>query len=402
MHPAPEVPDGAPFDLPRRPDYLVFGRPLIGEAEIAEVVDTLRSGWIGTGPKVAAFERDFAAYTTSPHAMALASCTAGLQLSMLVAGIGPGDEVILPSMTFAATANAVVHSGATPVLADVDPVTWNLDPADVEHRITSRTRAILPVHFAGRPCDMGRLEAVARRHGLHIIEDCAHAIEARWHGRPVGTFGVTGVFSFYATKNVVTGEGGMLVTGDPEVAARVKRLALHGLSADAWTRFSELGYRHYEVVEPGFKMNMTDLQAALGLHQLRRVEANLERRRDIWSQYDDAFADLPLQLPAPEEPSTRHARHLYTILFRLDELTATRDEVMAALHRQRIGSGVHYRAVHRHPFYRDRPGVDAGDLAVSDHISDRTLSLPLGPALSDADVADVIDAVRRTLAHYRR
>lgn len=392
----------APFDHPRRAEYLVFGRPDIREAEIAEVVDTLRSGWLGTGPRVADFEQAFARYTASPHAIALASCTAGLQLSMKVAGVGPGDEVILPSLTFAATANAVVHSGATPVLADVDPVTWNLHPAAVERHITDRTRAIIPVHFAGRPCDMGRLGAIARKHELVIVEDCAHAIEAQWDGRHVGSFGIAGVFSFYATKNLVTGEGGMLVTGDADVAARVKRLALHGLSADAWARFSDRGYRHYEVVEPGFKMNMTDVQAALGVHQLARLEANLERRRQIWAQYDLAFADLPLDRPAAEEPRTRHARHLYTILLRLEELTATRDDVMAALHRQRIGTGVHYRGVHLHPFYRQLPGVTPSDLAVSDHISARTLSLPLGPAMSDADVEDVIAAVRRTLVHYRR
>lgn len=392
-----------PFDHPRRRNYLVFGRPDIQEPEIAEVVDTLRSGWLGTGPKVAAFERSFAAYTGSPHAIALASCTAGLQLSMRVAGIGAGDEVILPSLTFAATANAVVHSGATPVLADVDPVSWNLDADDVERRITKRTRALIPVHFAGRPCDMGRLGAIASHHGLVVIEDCAHAIEARWHGRPAGTFGLTGVFSFYVTKNVVTAEGGMLVTADPDVAARVKRLALHGLSADAWARFSDSGYRHYEVVEPGFKMNMTDLQAALGLHQLARVEANLERRRHIWERYDLAFVELPLQRPAPEEPGSRHARHLYTVLLDLEQLTAARDDVIAALHRQRIGTGVHYRAVHRHPFYSQGQGA-AGPpkLPVSEHISDRTISLPLGPSMDDADVDDVIDALHRTLAYYRR
>ncbi len=380
----------------------MFGRPDIREEEIAEVVDTLRSGWLGTGPKVSAFERDFAAYTASAHALALASCTAGLQLSMHVAGIGPGDEVIVPSMTFAATANAVVQRGATPVLADVDPRTCNLDPADVEQRMTSRTRAIIPVHFAGRPCDMGRLGDLARRNDLTMIEDCAHAIEALWDGRHVGTFGAAGVFSFYVTKNVVTAEGGMLITADPEIAARVKRLALHGLSADAWERFSDRGYRHYEVVEPGYKMNMTDMQAALGIHQLARVESNLVRRQEVWARYDLAFADLPLDVPAPEEPGTRHARHLYTVLLQLDELTAGRDEIMAALHRQRIGCGVHYRAVHRHPYYRDMFVPDPRTLPNADDISDRTLSLPLGSGLSDGDVADVIDALRRTLAHYRR
>ncbi|HBG30125.1 MAG TPA: UDP-4-amino-4,6-dideoxy-N-acetyl-beta-L-altrosamine transaminase, partial [Gammaproteobacteria bacterium] len=244
-----------------RERFLTFGAPLIGEAEIDEVVDSLRSGWLGTGPKVARFERDFAAYKGVEQAVAVNSCTAALHLSLLAAGLAPGDEVITTPLTFCATVNAILHAGATPVLADVDPVTFNLDPAAVAARITPRTRAVLPVHFAGRPCDMGALMALAEHHDLRVIEDCAHAIESRYDGRPVGTIGDFGCFSFYVTKNVVTGEGGMILTRRTEDAARLKTLALHGMSHDAWRRFSDSGYRHYQVVECGFKYNMMDLQA---------------------------------------------------------------------------------------------------------------------------------------------
>jgi dTDP-4-amino-4,6-dideoxygalactose transaminase len=321
---------------------------------------------------------------------------------LVAVGLQPGDEVIVPALTFAATANAVIHAGGRPVLADVDPQTMCLDPRDAERRVTARTRAVIPVHFAGRPCDMGALGGLARRHGLRVIEDCAHAIETLYRGRHAGTLGDLGAFSFYVTKNVITAEGGMVTTADPGWAERIKVLALHGLSADAWKRFSDEGYKHYEVTEPGFKYNMTDLQAALGIHQLRRVEENLVRRRDVWASYDGAFADLPVFLPPPEEEDTRHARHLYTLLLDTDRLSAGRDEVQQALHRHRIGTGVHYRALHLHRYYQEALGYSRGDLPGAEWVSDRTLSLPLSPKLTDDDVEDVIVAVRRTLHHFAR
>jgi dTDP-4-amino-4,6-dideoxygalactose transaminase len=375
---------------------LVFGSPEILDDEIEEVVQALRSGWIGMGPRVAAFENDFRQYVGSKYAVAVSSCTAALHLAMIACGIGPGDEVIVPSMTFVATANAVVHAGGIPVLADVDR-DGCLDPESVATMVTERTRAVIPVHFAGRPCQMDAILALATTHGLHVVEDCAHAIETVYHGRRAGTMGRFGAFSFYVTKNVVTAEGGMLTSDDAEAAARLKRLALHGLSADAWKRFSDAGFRHYELVEPGFKYNMTDLQAALGIHQLKRVEKNLVRRQEIWQRYDEAFADLPVFVPAPQEPGTRHARHLYTLLLDLDHLRVDRDEVLAELHRCNIGTGVHYRAVHLHPYYRDRFGYRPGQLPNAEWISDRTLSLPLSPKLSDSDVDDVIAAVHGIL-----
>jgi dTDP-4-amino-4,6-dideoxygalactose transaminase len=387
-------------DHPVRSSYLIFGSPTIREAEIEEVVATLRSGWIGTGPKVAAFEARFRDYIGTQNSLAVNSCTAALHLSMVAIGLQPGDEVIVPSMTFAATANSVIHAGATPVLADVGRRTMCLDPEDVLRRITPRTRAIIPVHFAGRACDMDAIAEIATRRGLRIIEDCAHAIETLYHGRHAGTIGDLGTFSFYVTKNLVTGEGGMVTTGNAAWADRIKMLALHGLSADAWKRFSDQGFKHYEVMEPGFKYNMMDLQAALGLHQLECIESNLARRQEIWAQYDEAFGGLPVFLPAPEEEGTRHARHLYTLLLDVDKMRVRRDDVQAALHQQRIGTGTHYHALHLHHYYRQTFGYAPDDLPNSKWISDRTLSLPLSPKLTDEDVESVIFAVRNTLEYF--
>jgi dTDP-4-amino-4,6-dideoxygalactose transaminase len=387
-------------DSPVREDYLVFGSPQLLEPEIDAVVAAMRSSWIGTGPRVKEFEQAFARYTGASHAIAVNSCTAALHLACVAVGVGPGDEVIVPAMTFASTANVVIHAGGTPVFADVDRATMCLDPVDTAAKITPRTKAIVPVHFAGRACDLHALMSLASARGVRLIEDCAHAVETLVDGRHAGTFGDFGAFSFYATKNVVTGEGGMLVTANEEWAQRVQRLALHGLSADAWKRFSDAGFKHYEVMEPGFKYNMMDLQAAIGLPQLERVEANLVRRNDIWSRYDRAFADLPVFLPAPAAPGTRHARHLYTLLLDIDRLKATRDEVQGALHAQRIGTGVHYKALHLHQYYRERYGAQTGSLPNAEWISARTMSLPLSPKLTDSDVEDVIFAVRRTLVHF--
>jgi len=382
---------------PVRDDYLVFGSPDIREAEIAEVVATLRSGWLGTGPRVARFEEAFRAYAGTRYAMALNSCTAGLHLSMIAAGVGRGDEVITCPMTFASTANAILHLGAKPVFVDCDRETLCLAPERITAAITPRTKAIVPIHFAGRPADLTRIGAVARTHGLKVIQDAAHAIEARHAERKIATYGDCTVFSFYVTKNVVTGEGGMVATEDPEIADWIKVAGLHGLSRDAWKRYSDEGYRHYEVVFPGFKYNMMDLQAAIGLHQLARVEENLARRNAIWRRYRDAFADLPLGIP-PEAPAgDRHARHLFVILIDHDRLGASRDQVLQALHAEGIGTGVHYRALHLHPYYREHLGHQPGDFPAAEWVGERTLSLPFSTRLRDEDVEDVIRAVRKVM-----
>lgn len=381
----------------KRPDYLVFGQPLIEEEEIAEVVASLRACWLGTGPKVAEFEKRVAAYKGVRHAVAVSSCTAGLHLSCLALGLQPGDEVIVPAMTFCATVNAVIHAGATPVLVDVLPGSFNIDPEAVRRKITPRTRAIMPVHFAGRACDMEALLALAREHGLKIIEDCAHAIETEYRGGKAGTFGDCGVLSFYSTKNIVTGEGGMVLTNDPEVAARIKMLALHGMSQDAWKRFSDDGYKHYEVVEIGFKSNMMDLQAAIGMHQIPRVDAYWEKRRAVWETYERAFADLPVGRPAAVEPETRHAFHLYTLLIDAAQTGVSRDDFIVALHKLNIGTGVHYRQIASHPVYRERFGWQPTDFPVAQGIGEQTVSLPLSAKLTETDVQSVINAVRHTL-----
>lgn len=380
-----------------RADFLIFGQPLIEQAEIDEVIDSLRKGWLGTGPKVAWFERDFAAYKGVPSAVAVNSCTAALHLSMIAAGLAPGDEVITSAMTFCATVNAIIHAGATPVLADVDPATMCLDPADVARRITPRTRAILVVHFAGHPCDMSALGALAKRHGLKLIEDCAHAIETEYLGQKAGTFGDFACFSFYATKNLCTGEGGMILARAEADLKRVKTLALHGMSDDAWRRFSDDGYKHYQVEECGFKYNMMDLQAALGVHQLRRVETWWLRRRELVQRYRAALADLPLDFQADAPAHSRHAYHLFPILIDAERTRIERDRVLVEMNARRLGVGVHYLSVAEHPHYQRTYQWRPEEWPVAQRIGRRTMSLPLSPRLTDADVEEVIAAVRAIL-----
>lgn len=380
-----------------RDSLLVFGAPLLQDEDIEEVIACLRSGWIGTGPRVARFEEMFREYKGSREAVALSSCTAALHLALVGLELGPGDEVLLPALTFVATANAVTHAGATPVFVDVDRVTQNVTAAAIEAAIGPRTRAVIVVHFAGRPCEMDAIVEVCQRRRLRLIEDCAHAIETEYHGRRAGTFGDVGCFSFYATKNVTTGEGGMLVTDDERLAARVRQLALHGMSKDAWKRFSDKRHVHYDVVEAGFKYNMMDLQAAMAIHQLPRIDAYWSRRCEIWERYREALADLPLGLPAPEEPQTRHARHLFTLIVDAARCGTSRDALLDGMIDRKIGVGVHYRALHLHPYYCERSSPRPGSLPNAEWISERTASIPLSPKLTDADVADVIEAVRSTL-----
>jgi dTDP-4-amino-4,6-dideoxygalactose transaminase len=383
--------------------FIVFGAPALEEDEIREVEATLRSGWIGTGPRVARFERDFARYkgVGDKQVAAVASCTAALHVSMIAAGLEPGDEVITTPLTFCASVNAIIHAGLRPVLADIDPHTQNIDPAAIAAAIGPRTRAILPVHMAGRPCDMDAIMALAERHRLVVIEDCAHAIESTIGGRQVGTFGDFGCFSFYATKNVATGEGGMVLGRDAEATGRVKVLALHGMSRDAWKRFSDEGYKHYQVVDIGFKYNMMDLQAALGIHQLARVQRNWLRRHELWQRYLEAFADLPVTLPAPFAPGTRHALHLFTLGVDTARAGLSRDEFLQRMTRCGIGVGVHYLSVPEHPAYQQRFGWSPDAFPAARDVGRSTVSLPLSPKLSDDDVAYIIDQVRATLRARR-
>ena len=379
-------------------DFLIFGSPLIEEAEIEEVLATLRSGWLGTGPKVQEFEKEFKAYKQSPYAIALNSCTASIHLSILAAGIGPGDEVITTAMTFCSTVNAIIHSGATPVLADCDRETQCIDPHSIRSKITPKTKAILPVHFAGNACNMSAIMGIANEFKLKLIEDCAHSIETTYKGQHVGTFGDFGCFSFYVTKNLVTGEGGMVTTKQKENADKIKTLALHGMTADAWKRFSDDGYKHYQVVYPGFKYNMMDIQAAMGIHQLKRIERNWQRRREIWDKYNEAFADLNIALPASASSDTKHAYHLYTIIVDKAKTGISRDDFLKAMTKDNIGTGVHYRSIPTHKYYQDTFLWKPDDYPNSFYIGERTVSLPLSAKLTDDEVHNVINTVKCILS----
>lgn len=357
----------------------------------------MRSCWLGKGPKVAGFEEAFRKHQGATHAVAVSSCTAALHLSLLGLGIGPGDEVITTPMTFCATVNAILHAGATPVLADVDPVTFNVSPEAIAEAVTPRTRAILPVHFAGRPCEMNRIMDLVHEHDLMLIEDCAHAIETEYHGARAGTFGDAGCFSFYVTKNLTTGEGGMVLTPHEDVAASIKTLSLHGMSQHAWQRFSDEGFRHYAVESLGYKFNMTDMQAAIGIHQLARIESNWERRRSVWMAYMEALAGLPIQLPPLPAPDTRHAYHLFTILVGEERSGVSRDRFLDRMTAEGIGVGVHYVSIPEHPYYQRELGWTPEMTPAAARVGRETVSIPLSAKLTDDDVCDVVEAVHRSL-----
>jgi dTDP-4-amino-4,6-dideoxygalactose transaminase len=381
-----------------------FGAPTIGAEEVEEVTRTLKSGWLVSGPLARQFEEEFRRYVDAAHAVALNSGTAALHLALLAAGIGAGDEVVTSPLTFVATANAIMHTGAEPVFADVDPVSQNLSAERAAERITVRTKAIMPVHLYGRSADLDGLEKLADAHGAALIADAAHAIETRHSGRSVGVRGLAAAYSFQATKNVTTGEGGMVVTHDEELAWKVRLLRSHGLDRDAWGRFRGSKDGDYDLVLPGFKLSLPDLAAAIGVHQLRRVEANLSVRERYAARYDEAFGALPeLELPAAEPTAAghRHARHLYTFGLRLEQLTVDRDEFVKRLIARGIGCGVHYRAVHLSRFYRERFGFARGDFPVAEHIADRTVSVPFSPGLTPRQVDDVIAGVTAVLAEVR-
>jgi dTDP-4-amino-4,6-dideoxygalactose transaminase len=383
-------------ERPTRESFLVFGAPLIDREGIDEVVDSLESGWIGTGPKVSRFEGQLRDYVDAPRVSCLGSCTAALFLGLRGLNLGPGDEVLVPAMTFVASANSVEHIGARPVLVDCDPETGLIDLDAAEAAISERTAAIMPVHLAGRPVDMDRLNAIRDQRGIAVIEDAAHAIGTEWRERRIGSFGNLTAFSFYVTKNITTIEGGALASPSEEISERIERLALHGLSVGAWQRYSDAGFKHYEVEEPGFKFNMTDVQAALGLRQLERLDEWIDYRAELWSLYDELLEELPLDLPPAPDPLTRHARHLYQVRVRPDA-RLSRDELLGHLTARNIGAGVHYRGVHLQPFYEAKYGLKPEDFPASTWFSEATVSLPLSPKVREEDVYDVVAALRSGL-----
>ena len=375
-----------------REQFLSFSLPLIGDEEVREVMQTLRSGWLTTGPRTRQFEADFTGYVQAPGGLALNSCTAGLHLALRVLDIGPGDEVITTPLTFAASVNVIEHVGATPVLADVEPDTLNIDPQQVEQAITPRTKAVIAVHYAGHPVELDALRDLCDQHGLALIEDAAHAVGTQWRGQPIGSGNNLTAFSFYATKNLTTGEGGML-TGDPALLERARILSLHGMSREAWSRYAAGGKWAYDIVEPGYKYNMTDIQAALGLQQLDRFPIMQERRKEIVTAYQQAFdGDTAFQIPS-ERPGITHAWHLYVLRLNEDELGVSRDQFIEELTARNIGSSVHFIPIHLHSYYRKRYGDQEQRLPVATQAFRQMVSLPLSPALSDQDVRDVVDAV---------
>jgi dTDP-4-amino-4,6-dideoxygalactose transaminase len=383
-------------------NLLPFHTPDVGDEEIAEVVDVLRSGWLTTGPKVREFEQEFAAMVGAQHAVAVNSCTAALHLSLEAAGLGEGDEVIIPTMTFAATAEVVTYFKARPVLIDCVPDTLNLDTDRIEEAITDKTRAIVPVHFAGHPCDMMRIRSIARAYKLHVIEDAAHALPARYQGKMVGSIGDCTCFSFYATKNITTGEGGMVTTDNAEWASRIRMMSLHGLSRDAWNRYSAHGSWNYEILSPGFKYNLTDIAAALGLAQLKKCDQFRKTREQYATLYNEGFRDLPEIICPQASTDVQHAWHLYVIQLNLGRLRIGRNEFVDQLQQAGIGSSVHFIPLHLHPYYRETWGYRPNDLPVSNMLFQRILSLPLYSKMSEEDVYRVIATVRNLVQENRR
>jgi dTDP-4-amino-4,6-dideoxygalactose transaminase len=370
-----------------------FAPPSIGAGEIAEVLATLESGWLSTGPRVRRFEQAFAAYTGAPHAVGLSSCTAALHLSLVASDIGPGDEVITTPLTFVSTANVIVHTGATPVFADIDPTTGTIDPDAVVDAITPRTRGIIPVHYGGRPVDVDAINAVARRRALVVVEDAAHCIEGAAGGRKIGTTADFTCFSFYATKNLTTGEGGMVTTASPDAAERIRIASLHGMTKNGWSRYERGRAVDYDVLMAGFKCNMTDLEAAIGLHQLASIDVRLRRREAIARRYDEGLADLPIDTFVPVPAGVVHAHHLYTILVD-GRAGRSRDDVADALAAAGVASSIHFPPVHLHRYYAERYGFRQGQFPHTERIARSILSLPLSPALTDEQVDTVIRAVR--------
>ncbi len=382
--------------------FLPYNLPDIGDDEIKAVVETLRSGWLAPGPRAQAFEEAFAGRVGVAHAVAVNSCTAGMHLALLAAGVGPGDEVVTSPITFAATANVIAHTGATPVLADVDPADLNLDPVAVRARLTPRTKALMPVHYAGQPCRMDELRAIAQERGLRLIEDAAHAVGSAYRGEPVGKTPDAAVFSFYATKNITTGAGGILTTDNAALAERVRTLRLHGLSADAWDRYADTGSPFYRVLEAGFNYAMPDMEAALGLAQLRRLDGFLARRAELAELYGLLLAGAPeIELPSAR-PEVTHSWHLYVIRLRRGALRISRDEFLRELKEQGIGTSVHFIPLNHHPYFREAYGWQPGDHPNADAAFEEIVSLPLYTRMTDADVQRVAEAVRRTVERHRR
>jgi dTDP-4-amino-4,6-dideoxygalactose transaminase len=384
------------------PELLPFHQASIGEEEVKEIIQTLNSGWLTTGQKTRLFEKTFADYIGCKHAIGLNSCTSGLHLSLVVSGVSSGDEVITSPITFPATTNVIVHQNAKPVFVDVEPETLNINCSEIESKINDSTKAILPVHFAGHPCDMDTIISLAQKHNLTVIEDAAHALESKYHGNKIGAIGNFTAFSFYATKNITTGEGGMLTTNDDHYADKLRILSLHGISKNAWKRYGKEGFQHWELLMPGYKYNMFDVQASLGIHQIKKVESFLNRRVQIVKKYNDAFEKTEeIQLLKPES-NIKHAHHLYVIVIKIENLKVSRDEVLNEIQKRGIGVAVHFRSLHLQPFFKQHFNYKKGMFPQAEYLSDRVISLPLYPKMTDEDVSRVIETVLGVLHSFRQ
>lgn len=387
---------------PVRATYLPLARPSIGPREKQLVLETLESGWITTGPRAQELGRRIAERAGVAHGLAVNSATGALHLALAAFGVGPGDEVVTSTYTFAACVNVIEHVGARPVLVDVEPDTLCLDPRAVERAITPRTRALMPVDYGGHPADLDALLPLARGRGIRVIEDAAHALGAALRGRPVGSLSDVTAFSFYATKNLTTGEGGAAVTADAELAGRMELLSLHGMNRDAWKRYSDTGSWYYELTAPGYKYNLSDVLAAIGLGQLERFDALQARRRALVARYDAGLAGVPEVRRPRARPEVTHAWHLYPVALELERLSCDRARFIAELRAENVGSSVHFIPIHLHPYFRERLGTGPGDFPVAEDAYRRAVSLPLFPDMTDGDVDDVVAAVRKVVAQLRR
>ncbi len=386
---------------PIRNTFLQPFKHSIGEEEINEVVNTLKSDWITTGPKTFKFEEMFSESVNSKYAIAVNSCTAALHLSLAACGIEDRDEVITTPLTFAATSEVIIHQNAKPIFVDIEKETFNIDPAKIEEKITKKTKAIIPVHYGGHACAMDEIITIANDYDLMVIEDAAHAIGTKYKDKNIGNIGDMTCFSFYATKNLTTAEGGMITTNDEELAEKARILSLHGISKDAWNRYSSEGSWYYEILFPGFKYNMSDLQASIGIHQLDKLDHMQKRREEIANIYNNSFKDIPQIFIPTVKSYTTHAWHLYPLLINTDLLKINRNEFIEALKAENIGTSVHFIPLHLHPYYKERYGFKRGDFPNAEDIFDHEISLPLYPRMTDEDVFDVVYAVRQLINHYK-
>ncbi|AXV38917.1 UDP-4-amino-4,6-dideoxy-N-acetyl-beta-L-altrosamine transaminase [Methanobacterium sp. BAmetb5] len=382
-------------------EFIPFSRHSIGKEEITEVLCTLNSDWITRGPKTFKFEEMFSSYVDSKFSLAVNSCTAALHLVLAGLDIGKGDEVITTPLTFAATSEVIIHQNAKPVFADVERDTYNIDPSKLEEKISKNTKAIIPVHYAGHPCDMDEIMRIASDYDLYVIEDAAHAIGSKYKGRNIGTIGDATCFSFYATKNLATGEGGMITTNNEELAEKMRILSLHGISKDAWKRYSSEGSWYYEILYPGYKYNMSDIEASIGIHQLKKLDSMQKRRNEIATIYNKSFKEvLEIITPAVKDYA-KHAWHLYPILVNNDLLNINRNDFIEALKAENIGTSVHFIPLHFHPYYNENYGFKKGDFPVAESIYEKEISLPIYPKMTDEDVHQVVNAVKKIINYYR-